>query len=127
MKSISEIIKSKIENLGKNKLSQRSFLVKELYEVYLLENKFENYHRYLAWLKKEKKKKTDETVREFKKVKLPKEKKYIKPFNIKFFVMKLAHIKTPDLYYLCSVKRDIMNRKGYKRSSFTKWLFYSIK
>lgn len=127
--SIAELIQQKIQNLGKKEkqLNERQTLIKELYEVYLLENKVENYCRYLHWLKKEKKPKTKETAEEFKKVKLPIEKKYIKPFTSSYFAIRLSHIPTKDLYYLTSIERDSVNRKGYSRSSFTKWLFSSLK
>ncbi len=127
MLSIQDIIKQKIESLGKKEksLNERQSLLKELYEVYELENKYENYYRYRHWLGK--KPKTDENVKEFKKVKLAIDKKYIKPITKSFFAIKLSHIPTKDLYYLTSMKKDSVNRKGYSRSSFTKWLFFSIK
>lgn len=129
MKNISDLIKEKIESLGKKEksLNERQSLLKELYEVYALENKYENYYRFLHWLKKEKKPRTDETAKEFQKAKLEIDKKYIKPITSSFFAIKLSHIKTPDLYFLTSVKKDSVNRKGYTRSSFTKWLLFSIK
>lgn len=127
MKTISEIIKNKIESLGKKEktLNERQSLLKELYEVYILENKYENYYRYKLWLGKNKR--TPESIKEFKKVKLPIEKKYIKPITPAYFAVRLSHIPTKDMYYLTSLKKDLINRKGYKRSSFTKWLWFSIK
>jgi len=129
MLSIQEIIKQKIEDLGKKEkhLNQRQSLIKELYEVYELENKVENYCRYLYWLKKNKKVKNSETVKEFQKEKLPIDKKYIKPNTPSYFAIRLSHIKTEDLYYLISMKNDYKNRNKYQRSAFTKWLFFSIK
>ena len=122
--SIQQLIQNKIETLGKKEkhLNQRQTLIKELYEVYELENKVENYIRYKHWLKKNK-----GTPEEFKKAKLPIDKKYIKPNTPSFFAIRLSHIKTEDLYYLISMKNDYKNRNKYKRSAFTKWLFYSIK
>lgn len=127
MLSIAELIQQKIQNLGKKEkqLNERQTLIKELYEVYALENKYENYYRYLRWLGK--RPKTKENATEFTKVKLPIEKKYIKPFTSSYFAIRLSHIPTKDLYYLTSIERDSVNRKGYSRSSFTKWLFSSLK
>jgi len=124
---IAELIQQKIQNLGKKEkqLNERQTLIKELYEVYALENKYENYYRYLRWLGK--RPKTKENATEFTKVKLPIEKKYIKPFTSSYFAIRLSHIPTKDLYYLTSIERDSVNRKGYSRSSFTKWLFSSLK
>ena len=131
MISIEQLIKQKIENLdsGKNLFEKKSRkdLIKELYEVYILENKFENYFRYRHYLKKNKKENTKENVAEFQKAKLDINLKYIKPFPASFFAIKLSHIPTEDLFYLISVEKDIINRKGYKKCSFSKWLFYSIK
>lgn len=131
MISIEQLIKQKIENLdsGKNLFEKKSRkdLIKELYEVYILENKFENYFRYRHYLKKNKKENTKENVAEFQKAKLDINLKYIKPFPASFFAIKLSHIPTNDLYYLISIEKDIINRKGYKKCSFSKWLFYSIK
>lgn len=129
MLSIQELIQNKIESLGKKEkhLNQRQTLIKELYEVYELENKVENYCRYLYWLKKNKKVKNNETVKEFQKEKLPIDKKYIKPNTPSYFAIRLSHIKTEDLYYLISMKNDYKNRNKYQRSAFTKWLFFSIK
>lgn len=126
---IQELLQKKIESMGleKNSLTKRNTLIKELYEVYALENKFENYYRYRFWLKKNNKKKCNETVTEFKKVKLPINFRYIKPITPAFFAIKLSFIPTEDLYYLISIKKDSVHRQGYKKSSFTKWLFYSIK
>lgn len=131
MLSIEDLIKQKIENLDKGETlftkKKRKDLIKELYEVYVLENKFENYFRYRHYLKKNKKINTKEIVEEFKKAKLPQNTKYIKPFTDTFFAIRLSHIPTEDLYYLISVEKDIINRKGYKKCSFSKWLFFSIK
>ena len=131
MISIIDLIKQKIENLdsGKNLFEKKSRkdLIKELYEVYVLENKFQNYYRYRHWLKKNKKENTKENVLEFQKAKLDINFKYIKPFPSSFFAIKLSHIPTKDLLYLISIEKDIINRKGYKKCSFSKWLFYSIK
>jgi hypothetical protein len=128
--NISDLIKQKIESMWEiskkeKTLNERQTLLKELYDVYVLENKFENYYRYSKWLGKVKI--CTEKVEEFKKVKLPIEKKYIKPITSAFFAIKLSHIPTEDLYYLVSVKKDSVHRKGYTRSSFTKWLWFSIK
>lgn len=125
--SIQQLIQNKIESLGKKEkcLNERQTLLKELYEVYFLENRFENFYRYRKWLGK--KPRTKESVEEFKKVKLPIEQKYIKPITQSYFAIKLSHIPTKDLYYLTSIKRDSVNRKGYSRSSFTRWLFFNIK
>jgi len=129
MLSIQDIIKQKIESLGKKEksLNERQSLLKELYEVYELENKIENYCRYLHWLKKNKKPRNNETASEFKKVKLEIDKKYIKPNTKSYFAIRLSHIPTKDLYYLTSMSRDYCNRNHYKRSAFTKYLFGSIK
>jgi len=129
MISIQELLQNKIQEIGKEKnpLTQRNSLIKELYEVYVLENKFENYYRYRYWLKQKKKIKNNETVEEFKKEKLAIDKKYIKPITSKYFAIRLSHIPTQDLYYLISMKKDSVHRKGYVRSSFTKWLWFSIK
>ena len=122
--SIQNLILQKIEDLGKNKttLNERQTLIKELYEVYILENKVENWCRYLHW-----KKKTKGTPEEFKKAKLPINQKYIKPNTPSYFAIRLSHIPTGDLYYLISEKNDFKNRKKYQKSAFTKWLFFSIK
>lgn len=131
MQSITDLIKEKIQNLAKGenplKKVKRKDLIKELYEVYILENKFENYYRYLHWLKKNGKDKTKENVIEFQKAKLPIHLKYITPLKDSYFAIKLSHIPTPDLFYVISAEKDIINRKGYKKCSFSKWLFYSIK
>lgn len=124
MLSIQQLIQNKIETLGKKEkhLNQRQTLIKELYEVYELENKVENYIRYKHWLKKNK-----GTPEDFKKAKLPIDKKYIKPNTPSFFAIRLSHIPTEDLYYLISRKNDFKWRDKYKKSAFTKWLFFSIK
>ena len=122
--SIQNLILQKIEDLGKNKttLNERQTLIKELHEVYILENKVENYCRFLHW-----KKKTKGTPEEFKKAKLPINQKYITPNTPSYFAIRLSHIPTGDLYYLISEKNDFKNRKKYQKSAFTKWLFFSIK
>lgn len=122
--SIQNLILQKIEDLGKNKttLNERQTLIKELHEVYLLENKIENYCRYLHW-----KKKTKGTPEEFKKAKLPINQKYITPNTPSYFAIRLSHIPTKDLYFLISQKNDIGHRQKYRRSAFTKYLFFSIK
>lgn len=122
--SIQNLILQKIQDLGKNKttLNERQTLIKELHEVYILENKVENWCRYLHW-----KKKTKGTPEEFKKAKLPINQKYIKPNTPSYFAIRLSHIPTGDLYYLISEKNDFKNRKKYQKSAFTKWLFFSIK
>lgn len=124
MKSISDLIKEKIESLGKKEksLNERQSIFKELYEVYELENKFENYYRYRHWLKKNK-----GTPEEFKKAKLEIDKKYIKPITKSYFAIKLSHIPTNDLYFLSSMSKDYCNRQHYKKSAFTKYLFFNIK
>lgn len=124
MQSIQDLILNKIETLGKKEkhLNQRQTLIKELYEVYELENKVENYIRYKHWLKKNK-----GTPEEFKKAKLAIDKKYIKPNTPSYFAIRLSHIPTEHLYYLISRKNDFKWRDKYKKSAFTKWLFFNIK
>ena len=48
-----------------------------------------------------------------------------KPFKVGFIVQKLSHLKTPDLYYVKSVFRDNLMRKGLDGAS--KELWWSLK
>jgi hypothetical protein len=135
--SIGELIKNRIMELESRgidnalaemtKEPKKKDLVKQLYEVYVLENRFDNYMRYLRWLKINKFPKSKENVERFKKEKLPKDRKYIEPFTAAFFAIRLSHIPKDDLYFVISTMKDLVHRNGYKKSSFTKWLFYSIK
>lgn len=44
-----------------------------------------------------------------------------KPFKVGFIVQKLSHIKTPDLYFVKSVFRDTLMRKGLDSASREFW------
>jgi hypothetical protein len=44
-----------------------------------------------------------------------------KPFRTGFIVQKLSHIKTPDLYYVKSIFRDNLMRKGLDGASKEFW------
>ena len=105
--------------------SERSEVIEELYIMYANEQKVEHWYRYKHWLKK--KPNTEENRNKFKKAKLPKELKYYATITRKRFAIKLSHLKVPDLHYLRSRKNDFKARNGYKKSMFTKWLFFNIK
>ena len=105
MQSINEIIKIP----EKKQLSQRSLIIKELYELYILDEtgrKKENWKRYVKWLKENKIPNSKENQMKFKK-----SKKFVKVLKINQFCYFLSHLKEKDLFYLLSVAKDKMHRK----------------
>jgi hypothetical protein len=103
-----EQLKDKLENPVKEKhLNERQTILKEIYTFYLsdeIHRKKANWSRFCSWCHTNKKGK--ESLAEFKK-----SKQFIKPITAKELAIRLAHIKTSDLYYIKSecVSR---NRRG---------------
>lgn len=105
---ISEILKD-IKPLKKT--SQRAELIKEIYAVYTSDDqrifrKKANWKRYCEWCKENKTGNSLEAQKKF-----SKSKHFIKEHNIKTFCVFLAPMKTPDLFYIASVAKDMANRK----------------
>ena len=122
--NIQDILKNKqIEN-PKLEKSERSQIIKEMYEIYthpgerILRRK-ENWRRYCAWFKETKQKENSTKVQEL----FKKEKRFIKEQPIKTFVFFLHHIKTQDLYYVKSRMMDCRNRG----TSASAWLLANTK
>jgi len=123
MINIADLLKSKqLENKGIEK-SERSQIIKEMYEIYthpgerVLRRK-ENWKRYCAWCRENKVSDSKTNQAKFKK-----EKRFIKEQSIKTFVFFLHHIKTQDLYYVKSRMVDCRNR-GQSASA---WLLSNTK
>lgn len=114
--------KSKIKSL-------RTFLIKELYELYISQperTQKENRLRYKSWMIQHHPQATkrigfskqayDSYKSEFKKAKLLPLERYIPTFSDKFFAIKMAHLKGEEgietLQYMISVAKDIGHRDG---------------
>lgn len=103
----------------KPKISQRSDLLRQIYEYYQKSYKINTWHNYLKWLKENKKEVSKETQDEFRKTKI-----YHKQIDIRSFCsFWLGHIPTKDLWYLLSIAKDMENRN----QNFNKWLFWALK
>jgi len=114
MLGISEILQNKIETGEKLEKSERAQITKEIYQIYTspserIHRRKENWKRYVAWLKKNRKKHTNETVIEFKKTANKKmEGKYLQEYKSLWYLT--SHIKTKDLYYILSEMKSNLNR-----------------
>lgn len=103
----------------KPKISQRSDLLRQIYEYYQKSYKKNTWFNYLKWLKENKKEVSEETQNEFRKTKL-----YHKQIDTRSFCsFWLGHIPTEDLWYLLSIAKDMDNRN----QNFNKWLFWSLR
>lgn len=116
MQSIEELLKEK-ENKKSRFNSERQEVTSQIYELYKLDTKRQNYKRYLKWLWENKKEKSNKMITEFKGTKY-----YIEPKKIRSFCFLISHIKTKDLYYLLSIGKDKLNRK----ENFGGWLHGEI-
>jgi hypothetical protein len=103
------------------RISERAELIKNIYAIYSSEKqkifrKKENWKRYIAFLKENRKENTPENIKTFKK-----SKKFIKEHSVKTVCFFVSHIPTADLYYIFSMARDMQNRNenfsGYFISS----------
>lgn len=109
--------------------NSRNSLIKKLYELYLsqpAETKKENQRRYHDWVrirhpevcKKHgfSKERYGSYKGEFKKSRLPPLERYIPTFSVRFFAIRMSHLKGDEgretLEYMISVATDILNRKG---------------
>lgn len=98
-------------------LSERSQILKEIYEHYERSYKMNVWSDYIKWLKANKYKHSKEKISEYDKLKF-------KKITISSFCsFWLSHIPTKDLYYILSYAKDLENRK----QNFNKWLFYNLK
>lgn len=120
-KSMSSLLQG-IEFKKITKMNERSFAVKELYELYtsLTERALrrkENWKRYRLWLMSKRIPHTPENVNNFKRVKSGKN-KFIDELSVPSFAYMISHIKTQDLYYVLSVCRD----KNHRNESVGAWI-----
>lgn len=99
--------------------NQRRVLMKELYEHYETEWKFQTWQNYKNWLAQNKLKPCFENQEKFKKSAFY----FIKITPKSFASFWLGHIPTNDLHYLVSIAKDKRNRK----ESFNRWLFWALK
>lgn len=103
----------------KPKISQRSELLRQLYEYYEKSYKKNTWHDYLSWLREFKKENNKETQDEFRKTKL-----FHKQIDTRSFCsFWLGHIPTKDLWYLLSLAKDMNNRD----QNFNRWLFWALR
>jgi len=115
MLNIADIIKNRpVQEPEKIERQERRFLNKQIDDIHhspqekILRRK-ENWKRYVAWLKKNRKKHTNETVIEFKKTANKKmEGKYLQEYKSLWYLT--SHIKTKDLYFCLSQMKDNLNR-----------------
>ena len=89
--------------------SQRNDLMNQIYSFYFtdqerIHNKKYRWKLYVKWLKENKKRNNDESVKEFKKTKIFKNTKGFTPKTMASFF--LAHVTTPQLWYVLSVVKD---------------------
>lgn len=123
-----------------SKKSVRGELLGQLYELYTCqpeETIKENRKRYHAWVRIKypldcvkstfSKIQYNSHKTEFKKEKLPYEECYIPTLSLKYFCIKMAHIKGDEgndtFRYMVSIAKDIRNRKG----NVAKYILGSIK
>lgn len=98
--------------------SQRSEIISQLYEFYKADWKVSTWKNYVAWLKQNRIKNSEESRAKFKK-----STSFFKMMTVRYFCVKISHIPTEDLYYLISIAKDKQNRG----ESFNKWLFWALK
>lgn len=114
MKSLADIIKEKLDEKQKIEKQERRFLNKQIDDIYhssqeKILRKKENWRRYCAWCKLNKKAHTPENVKEFKKTARKKmQGKYLEEQKSLWFFT--SHMKTQDLYFIISQMKDCLNR-----------------
>jgi len=120
MESIQHLLQ--FEVVKKPKASERANIISDIFTIYTSQRervlrKIENWKRYIQFLKENRTPDTKENQTKFKKTK-----QFIKEYDIKSFCFKISHIKTPDLYYVLSVGKDMENRN----QNFSGYLMKSI-
>ena len=127
MKSLADIIKEKLDEKQKIEKQERRFLNKQIDEIHhspqekILRRK-ENWKRYIAWLKLNRKVHTPETVKEFKKTAKKKMAgKYLEEHKSLWFFT--SHMPTSHLYFILSEMKDKLNRG----TSASAWLLSNTK
>lgn len=111
--------KRKIESPQIKFRSERSSIFSELYSYYEKSYRKNTWIAYVSWLKKNKYKHTRERVEQYKK-----DPTFRKKITVKSFCsFWLGFLSTQDLYYLCSIAKDMDKRN----ENFNRWLFWAIR
>lgn len=114
IKKISSLIRYEPE---KTTLNERQDILAQIHARYLLDKnlrKKENWTRYVQFLKENRTPDSKEMQAKFKK-----SRRFVKELDARSLAIRLAHIKTNDLYYIMSAGKDQKN--------FSAWLLSSIK